>query len=290
MIFSKFKAAFRRLLPYHPLPTDSFLCWFIGFSEGDGGFFTCKDPTNNAFVIVQSLRNYKALLTIQEALGIGTLTAKNNMCRYSVRKKEHLELLLKLFNGNMVLPTSVESFKKFLHSYNNKPFLNPIIFRHRRVYPSLDMPWFVGFTEADGCFAADWEGSSSTFVMRFFISQVSPANKGVLDVLKLLFPSGTVQCFLSNGPKKKQSYTFVVSGLHNLSEIVFYFDRFPFWSITEQQYAKWRQLLGKLLRKDDQDPELRHKVLQLYEQLEKCHTKNLPHDTKQFAEFSDLPQ
>jgi hypothetical protein len=57
--------------------------------------------------------------------------------RLIINKREHIRLILLLFNGNIVLPTRKIQFNKFLSIYNNKSNIN-ISYIPSKVLPTLN--------------------------------------------------------------------------------------------------------------------------------------------------------
>jgi hypothetical protein len=63
--FIAFKSAFTRKFPQSQIPSDEFLTWLIGFTEGDG-CFTVNKRNSLSFIITQGTPNLKVLTYIQE--------------------------------------------------------------------------------------------------------------------------------------------------------------------------------------------------------------------------------
>ena len=53
------------------VPSNKFLTWLVGFTEGDGSFTVCKTRNSLQFVITQSTEDIAILHYIQENLGFG---------------------------------------------------------------------------------------------------------------------------------------------------------------------------------------------------------------------------
>jgi cytochrome c oxidase subunit 1 len=63
--FIAFKSVFTRKFPQSQIPSDEFLTWLIGFTEGDG-CFTVNKRNSLSFIITQGTANIKVLTHIQE--------------------------------------------------------------------------------------------------------------------------------------------------------------------------------------------------------------------------------
>jgi len=100
--------------------SEPFLSWLIGFTEGDGCFFV-NHRQELSFIITQGCRNESVLRYIQTLLKMGSVIAQGKrVYRFIVYKREHIELLIHLFNGNLVLPSRKTQFARFVNAFNAK--------------------------------------------------------------------------------------------------------------------------------------------------------------------------
>ncbi len=99
--------------------------------------------------------------------------------RLIIQRKDHLRLLIHLFNGNLILPSRKIQFNLFLLAYNNKSLI-PIeyIISHNSL--SLKNPWILGFTEAEGCFTVSILKNSNAFKTRYILTQKGDINIPIL--------------------------------------------------------------------------------------------------------------
>lgn len=225
--------------PYNNQPKDSFLYWFIGFTEGDGCFAV---TSRNAltFILIQGIANVNVLYQIQKTLGIGSVIKQNErVFRFIVQKKEALELIVLLFNGNVVLPTRKAQFNRFLTAYNKNPFNDVILYSNNKTMPSMNNTWFLGFVEAEGCFTISLLPNSNAFRTRFMVAQKGDVNLPVLSYFISMFGGGRIE-----GHHNKDNYQYVVSGLSNVCIIYDYFDRYlaDFQGIKKLSYLKFKDL------------------------------------------------
>ncbi len=236
---------------------DSFLSWFIGFTEGDG-CFTVNHRQELSFIVTQGKNNISVLHFIQNTLHMGNVIQQGpRIYRFVVNKREHIELLILLFNGNLVLPSRKNQFNKFLHAFNaskqkkmNKEakknesaFGPPVPYEQSQILPSLDNQWLLGFTEAEGCFTISLLSNSNAFRTRFIISQKGDINLPILSHLILLFQTGRIE-----GHSKKENYSFIVSGLKNVRQIYDYFDAnlFYFRTTKKTSYLEFKYVNNQL--------------------------------------------
>lgn len=247
------------------LPSDDFLYWLIGFTEGDGCFLVNKRRSLN-FIIIQGVDNKQLLLNIQQNLGFGIVIKQSErVYRYIVQSIDEIELIVYLFNGNIVLPTRKQQFKKFLYAfvkkkinrdiintieYNNShnyPSLcNTIKYNNSRNYPSLCNTWLLGFTEAEGCFTINFLANSTAFRVRYIVSQKGDVNVPVLSSLISLFGKGVIEAH-----SNKNNYSYICSGLSSITSIFPYFDRYIniFMGIKKNSYLKFKDLVMDISNK-----------------------------------------
>jgi len=229
------------------LPSDNFLYWLIGFTEGEGhfGINKRKDLT---FVITQGEKGKEILDKIKNTLGFGTVLKQGpRVYRYIVRKKEELRLIILLFNGNIVLPSRKVTFNKFLNEYNSKKKVAVIEYiNSNNIVPSLFNTWIVGFTEAEGCFTISLLSNSNAFRIRFILPQKGAENLPILSKFILLFGIGRIE-----GHSNKGNYGYIVSGLVNIDKIFVYFDRFLdyFLGPKKNSYLLFKQVYTHLKEK-----------------------------------------
>lgn len=132
---------------------QSFLEWFVGFSEGDGSFIS---TTNGRIMFVINQKENFILQKIQQELSFGTLSCHGTYSRYTVADKVSLLKLISIFNGNLCLKKTNLRFSHWL-DYYNKQNKHHMIIPHKGAL-SLTMSlleesaWLAGFIDAEGCF------------------------------------------------------------------------------------------------------------------------------------------
>lgn len=229
------------------LPSDDFLYWLIGFTEGDGSFVINK-RNELSFILIQGAANKIILENIWNQLSLGHIIKQNlRVYRLIIQKKIEIELILYLFNGNIVLPSRKIQFEKFYTVFVNKNNLFLNNYQNNRNFPSADNAWLLGFVEAEGCFTVSLLSNSNAFRTRFVISQKGDINLPVLSQLILIFNTGFV-----DGHHVKDNYNFTVSGLTNIVKIYFYFDKYIclFQGIKKNSYLKFKELNNMFEQKD----------------------------------------
>lgn len=87
MFYTKYKS----LYGDRALPSEEFLTWLIGFTEGDGSFIVNKRG-DLAFIITQSTSDIQVLKFIQDTLGFGKVINQSAITsRYVCQAKPDIE-------------------------------------------------------------------------------------------------------------------------------------------------------------------------------------------------------
>jgi len=174
--FSLFQTKFKEYYPNLKQPSNKFLQWFIGFSEGEGCFILAKRG-DLSFVVTQSSLDIEVLNYIKSNLGFGQIfkqSVKNNTHRFIVQDFKNLYLICLLFNGNMVFPTRKARFLTFLGFFNErllKKNINTITPLDISVLPTLKDAWLSGITDGEGCFTCSLLSNSTAFRYRYILTQ-----------------------------------------------------------------------------------------------------------------------
>jgi len=241
--------------------SKDFLNWFIGFSEGDGSFIIDKRK-NLQFVITQ--KDIKILEMIKDTLNFGRVIKQGKLTyRFIVEQKILLELIILIFNGNMMLPSRINRFKNFLEVYNKKAIkgkiiLSQILYLNSENKPSLNNAWLSGFTDAEGCFNVSIKKTTG-FAIRFILSQKHESNLTFFSKLILLFSTGNIENHYHH-----DNYSYVISGLKNCTKLIEsnYFEKFILKTKKYNSYLLWKEIYFKLLNKDHLDPVKRIELLE----------------------------
>ena len=251
------------------LPSDQFLFWFIGFTEGDGCFVVNK-RNELSFILIQSNKNINLLYKIHNNLKLGHIIKQSSrISRLIIQKKEEIKLIILLFNGNIVLPSRKKQFNIFINKFIEKNKYD-IKYINNNNYPSLDNLWLLGFTEAEGCFTISILSNSNAFRTRFILSQKGDINLPILSKCIELFNTGKIE-----GHSKKDNYNFIISGLKNIKNIYIYFDKNLeyFLGIKKDSYLKFKKLNEDLLNKKHLDSNIRSSLIKLSEEINSVNRK-----------------
>lgn len=245
------------------IPSEDFLTWLVGFSEGDGSFIVTARKNLN-FVITQGSEDIKVLNLIKDTLGFGNVIQQSKTShRYIVQDKKTLELIVALFNGNLVLPSKKENLTKFIAIYNEKANkgrikLEKIPLIDSNINPNLDNAWLSGFTDAEGCFTVSFLSYSKAFRIRYLVSQKSRRNLPILSRLILLFQAGAIEAH-----SKADNYSYIIGGEKNCYKIYQYFDKYELRSKKINSYQLWKEIHGRITNKQHLDPKLRHLLIEM---------------------------
>lgn len=255
------------------IPNDTFLQWFVGFSEGDGSFVINKRKELQ-FILVQGSVNKVLLDNVYSILRLGRVLKQGiRTHRLVIQRREQLELILILFNGNIMLPSKKTQFNKFFDAFYKKKQINggqALAYVKTNIRPSKFDAWLLGFTEAEGSFSASLLKNSNAYRTRFVISQKHDVNLPVLSSLIILFGAGFI-----DGHHVKDNYSFIVSNLTNVKHIYEYFDRYldNFLGIKRDSYLKFKALNAALVQQLHLSQSHREEVRQLANDVSAAHRK-----------------
>lgn len=238
-----------------------FLSWFIGFTEGEGSFIV-NNRGDLCFVITQSNVDIEVLEFIKETLGFGKIISQSaNTSRYVTQNKKEIELIIHLFNGNIVLPSRKIRFENFIKGFNiwvskGRIRLNTVEFKHTDILPSLNDSWLTGFTDAEGCFTCSI-GKNKGFSFNFNISQKWEENVVILQHLCVLFNAGIVSKHSVDNVNE-----YRIGGILNCQNIFPYFDHHTLCSKKAVSYNLWKQMHTDLLNKRHLDTAFRAEMIE----------------------------
>ena len=153
----------QRIVPHKTFIKNSFLEWFIGFSEGDGSFIV----SNKRLFFIINQKEEKVLYYIRANLGFGKVSKYLSYSRYIVADRNCVDKLISIFNGNLVLYKTNARFALWLIARNQYSHLkicykgptSPEVNKSKwlKSDPLIDFHnngWLSGFTDAEGCFNA----------------------------------------------------------------------------------------------------------------------------------------
>lgn len=240
--FETFYRLYKERYPNKPLPSKEFLEWFIGFSEGDGSF-TLTTRGIPAFVVTQSTFDVQVLNTIKEVLGFGSVMKQGpRTSRYVVKDIANLELLIVLFNGNLVFPLKQSSFALFLEAFNKRTKGVIIPFNPNLVIPTLNDHWLAGITDAEGCFTCSLLGNSNAYRFRFLLSQLGLINQPVLVHI------GNLLLGVVRPHSRPNVFELTVNGVNNMTKVLEYFDHHELRTKKAKSYLIWKEVRVSLIK------------------------------------------
>lgn len=245
--FSVFQGKYKIFLPNNALPSNNFLYWFIGFTEGEGSFVV-NNRGDLAFIITQTTSDIKILYYIQETLGFGKVISQSaRTSRYVTQSKKEIDIIISIFNGNLVLPTRQNKLSIFIKGFNNwvtkgNIRLEPVVFKNSYILPSLDNSWLTGFTDGEGCFACSINNRKYNF--NFNIAQKGEANINILKQFSILFKGGKV-----SEHSVKDVYEYRINGVKNCSNLFSYFDKYSLLTKKSLSYRLWKEIHQDFINK-----------------------------------------
>jgi hypothetical protein len=177
-----------------------FIDWFVGFSEGDGGFYCDRKAKRLFFRIRQN--DPKILHKIKNHFGFGAVSAdKDGYFTYVVSAKDQILILIHVFNGKLVLETTNRRFvSEWIDNYNlwfaSKQGI--ILKKSRCPFPGFTNAWLCGFTDADGNFGfklvADKSRKHGCRVRAYwYVDQSNQASRRDLENMKSVLGTGYIE-------------------------------------------------------------------------------------------------
>lgn len=223
--------------------SDSWLTWFIGFTEGDGAIQTYANGTRVRFVLTQ--KESAILYHVQNKLSIGQVKhfpqgksgKKNDFYRLIVDNSSHILLLAFLFNGNLAMINRINQLSLWLLALNNRFGVNTIIFKPNPVSITLLDSWLSGFTDAEGCFSVSITHNTRYSLnhvirMRYILDQ---KDSSILCTIRNLFGFGKVTL----RSETKDVYRYTATGFKCMTEVMAYFKRNPLLTKKSRSLYKW---------------------------------------------------
>jgi hypothetical protein len=90
----------------------------VGFTEGEGSFIV-NNRGDLAFVITQATNDKQILEYIKEVLGFGKVIPQSAITsRYVTQNKREIDIIISIFNGNIILPSRQQKFAIFIEGFN----------------------------------------------------------------------------------------------------------------------------------------------------------------------------
>ena len=276
--FNLFSAKYKEYYPNNTLPSEEFLKWFIGFSEGEGSFIMAKRG-DLSFVVTQSTIDVKSLYYIQENLGFGKVIVrrsptKQKTHRFIVQDFKNLFLICLIFNGNIVFPTRNARFLTFLSLFNEKLVknkLNIIQPLTNTVLPSLNDSWLSGITDGEASFTCSILSNSKAFRFRYILTQKWEANLVVFEHIKNLFdPIGAKGAIVPHDADNV--WELRINGgasSKNCKNLFSYFDQFTLKTKKDDSYLKWKVLHERLVKGDHLNDKTRMELTNLSQEINK---------------------
>lgn len=269
--FTDYVKHIQRLFPHLYKDLDfTFLGWFIGIIEGDGCFgqriYTRLSKSAKSYGQTQSYlrlgigfdqKDERLVKIIHKKLGFGRISTHNNvkvgkMYRLFVQKREEIECLLHLFNGNIVLPKRIAQFKKWINLAQTKNLCPPdFYFKTQRLKVSFDNAWLAGFIEAEGCFYSHYRKAKDNYkyalLNKVTIAQLDThGEKRIFEKILILFKTNAKVHMRKDGVAHIE---LVSADARKL--IVDYFSKYPLYGKKRISAFRWYRLL--LMWKDIQE-------------------------------------
>lgn len=188
---------------------QSFVEWFVGFTDGDGNFSFSKQKSSFGFTfkLAQSKYNARLLYYVKNKIGYGSVTNDGkNLLQYRIRdQKVLLEIIIPMFETYKLHTSKYYSYSLFKKALETTDTAERM--RIKALFGSTPTPsphtcfptknWIIGFIEAEGSFFIVKKDSDGRYVHGFSVTQ--KLDKHILVQLQSIF--GIVAQIKSTGPK-----------------------------------------------------------------------------------------
>ena len=271
--FTHFYFLFNKYYPKLKQPSEEFLQWLIGFSEGKGSFILAKRG-DLAFVISQSTSDVQSLNYIKDNLGFGKVikeSVKQSTHRFIIQDIENLYLICLIFNGNMVFPTRNARFLTFLSYFNekllkrNKLIINPV---NTCILPTLKDGWLSGITDSTGSFTCTILSNSTGYRFRYILTKKWEVNKPILEHIRSILNKYSTNGFVVPHSVDK-IWEIRINGTKNCKGLFNYFDEYTLKTKKIESYSKWKIIHSKLVDREHLNKDKKQELLTLAKQVNK---------------------
>ena len=200
--------------------TNDFLDWFVGFLEGDGGFYFDTKTKRNYIKFRQ--KDYKVLYKIKSYFGFGSLfKSSDGYISLVFSGKTNLLTIIQVVNGRFHLNKTHTKFNIWLNHFNKWNNLD-ISLLPQAVF-NRKTAWLSGFSDADGSFSIKLQKDTSRTIgyrlrLAWYIDQ--SFEKDFLLTLKESLNTGTI----SQKTKDSDAWRLQVDAFNKLGLIFTYFD------------------------------------------------------------------
>jgi hypothetical protein len=180
------------------------------------------------------------LLEIKTQLNIGSVHIGKKSCFFTVKAKKEIEILIKIFNGNIYLSKRIIQFNQWVKNFEKKHGesfnILPCTFK-----PSLLDNWLAGFIEAEGSFIVSV--SKQKIIQRIVVGQKDAE-------IEFNYLSN----MLTGYTEKLKGHNRLVINYSNLSKIIFYLNDHKLYSSKSKSYQKWIEIYDIRKNRNTLDP------------------------------------
>jgi len=242
---------YKPVMPLHKKKlNESFLQWFVGFTEGDGSFIISEKKSLRLFFCITQ-KDVRVLHYLRSELGFGRVyfDNSNKVGRYLVGDKENIERLCMIFLNNLVLSKVYARFflwySGFFQTSLNKNF--PLL-KKELLKPSLKDGWLSGFIDAEGCFNVTIcrhlsYKSGYRIRLRFILDQ--KLELITLQYIKNLFQSGYIEI----RSEERSLYRYVCCSMEGVGRVINYLTQYQLKTHKRIDFIKWKKVFNYLVIK-----------------------------------------
>ena len=209
-----------------------FYDWFIGFSEGDGGFYF--DSNSNRFFFKIRQKDPKVLHFVKKTLGFGSINlAADGYFTYTATALCDIKFLINIFNGKLLLnKTNIKFNQNWLINFNKLYPNSAVNYLGPGTFVGFNNAWLCGFTDAEGSLGFHLQADSSRKAgyrlrVKWYVDQ--SFEKEFLETMRKVLGFGSIELkapnnsqFKSNAPG--DAWRLKVDSFSNCHLIKAYFD------------------------------------------------------------------
>lgn len=257
---------------------NSFLEWFIGFSEGDGAFSTWFDGRGKRAAFVIEQKDPKILFRIRTELGFGKVAQYGRgYYRYSVYDNETLIKLYCLFAGNLVLNKRNLAFEKwttylkFPEDFSiSKEYLQHIQKNNYSGAMAIkcNNGWLSGFWDADGGFYAnaDYTRRLPNIILRAYVTQLGEIEV-LQEIANVIEGKRKNLHTLTNNVSLKRYNRLELASNNCIVTLLSYFQRYKLVGPKNIIFGRWKRLYEMREKIRNEDLEMSEKSLKKLKKL-----------------------
>lgn len=224
---------------------EDFIYWFIGFAEGDGGFYYSESSNLKRFYFCIRQKNSKVLHFIQSTLNIGSIhCAGDGYYTYTVSARLEILIIFEIFNGRLLLAKTNNRFNNLWCANINKAFGVNYSYAGPASFQGFNNATLAGLTDSDGSFGISIQQNNTVNTTWTFDQSFE---KPFLDNMRIQLGVGSVEPKIlsaSSFSNQGDAWRFKTRTLKDNLVLNAYFEKYPLHTEKAQiRYIHWKTTL-----------------------------------------------